>query len=91
MKISKFGILLILIGVLFLLSTYGVFNLDLSRDWPWILIIVGVFSLIRFDRRRKTASKIRDTMSREERIKILKDVKDNKIDVDEAIRKFRDR
>ena len=91
MKISKFGLLLILVGVLFLLSTYGVFNLDLSRDWPWVLIIVGVFSLIRFDRRRKITTRITQTMSKEERMKILKDVKDNNISVDEAIKKFRDK
>jgi len=47
MRISKFGLLLIIIGVFLLLSTYNISVFQFSRDWPWLLVIVGLFVLLK--------------------------------------------
>ena len=42
------AIVLIVVGLLFLLSTFGVFEMDwIGRGWPVIVIVVGVWLLIR--------------------------------------------
>ncbi len=47
------GLVLIFLGVVFLLNTLDVFDFDLGKLWPVILIILGVAILAgRFSRRR---------------------------------------
>ena len=89
MRISKFGVILILAGILLIMSTYNIFNLELSRDWPWILIIVGILVIIdsgksAFRHKRKNSS-----ISKGERIELLNKLSKNEIDVDEVMRKFK--
>lgn len=44
---NKSGIVLIVIGVLFLAYNFGYFNFGWLRDWwPLILIALGIWSLI---------------------------------------------
>lgn len=84
MKISKFGVLLVLVGALLILSTYNVFSLDLSRDWPWILVIVGILVII--DSIRISARKSRrHAVYHADRMDILKKVRDKEMDIDEAV------
>lgn len=51
MRISKFGLLLIIIGIFLLLSTYNISVFQFSRDWPWLLVIVGLFVLLKRENR----------------------------------------
>jgi hypothetical protein len=41
------GIILIVIGVLIWLSNFGVINIWWHRDWPVILILVGILALVK--------------------------------------------
>lgn len=88
MKISKFGILLVLIGALLILSTYNVFSMNLSRDWPWILVIIGILAII--DSIRSSVRKNRKrTVYHSDRIDILRKVRNKEMDIDEAIDELR--
>lgn len=88
MKISKFGILLVLIGALLIMSTYNVFSLNLSRDWPWILVIIGILAII--DSIRSSVRKNRKrTVYHSDRIDILRKVRNKEMDIDEAIDELR--
>jgi len=41
----KTGIFLILLGLIFWLSNLGLIpGINWERDWPWILIIIGIMS-----------------------------------------------
>jgi predicted membrane protein len=81
MKFSKFGFILIVVGIFLLLSTYNIFFFTFSRDWPWILIIIGLLNLISFEKKRN----IKIHINSGKRKKILEDLKDGKISVEEAI------
>lgn len=83
MRISKFGFILLIAGILLLFSTYGIFNLDFSRDWPWILIIIGVMTIFRFEKKKHYTKIIRHT-SKHERMDILEKLKNKEISVEEA-------
>ncbi len=89
MRISKFGVILLLAGILLIMSTYNIFNLELSRDWPWILIIVGILIIVDSGksaiRRRREDSSI----SKSDRLELLNKLSKNEIDVDEVMRKFK--
>ncbi len=89
MRISKFGVILILAGILLIMSTYNVFNLELSRDWPWILIIVGVLVIIDSGKSAFRQKRKKSSISKGERIELLNKLSKNEIDVDEVMRKFK--
>ncbi|HOK23039.1 MAG TPA: DUF5668 domain-containing protein [Candidatus Hydrothermia bacterium] len=40
------GILLIAIGVIIWLNNTGIWKWSWGRDWPWILILIGIISII---------------------------------------------
>lgn len=42
MKIPWLEVILIFIGVYALLSQKGWININLAKNWPWIIIIIGV-------------------------------------------------
>jgi len=42
------GIILICVGVVIWLSNWGVLNIVWRRDWPIILIAVGVINLVKY-------------------------------------------
>lgn len=81
MRFSKFGFILIIVGIFLLLSTYNIFFFTFSRDWPWILIIIGLLNLISFEKKKN----IKIHMNSGKRRKILEDLKDGKISIEEAI------
>lgn len=85
MKFSKFGFILIVVGVFLLLSTYNIFFFTFSRDWPWILIIIGLLNLISFEKKK---SVVNINISSGKRRKILEDLKEGKISVEEAMEEF---
>ncbi len=89
MRISKFGVILILAGILLIMSTYNIFNLELSRDWPWILIIVGILTIVDSGKSALRHKRKNSSMSKSERIELLNKLSKNEIDVDEVMRKFK--
>jgi hypothetical protein len=46
------GVILVLLGLIFLLNNYGVTNVDIGRLWPLFLIVPGVFMLYRASERK---------------------------------------
>jgi len=88
MRISKFGFILLIAGILLLLSTYGIFNLEFARDWPWILVIIGVMTIFRFEKRKKY-TKIMRNSSKHERMEILEQLKNKEISVEDAAEKLK--
>jgi pilus assembly protein TadC len=76
-------IILIVLGVLFWLGKFDIIDFYWSRDWPVILIAIGVFSLVNLivrKSRRKSSRYKRD---------ILKDLEKGDIDAKEAIRRIK--
>ncbi|MEO0198817.1 MAG: hypothetical protein ABIM42_04210 [candidate division WOR-3 bacterium] len=77
----KTGLIFLMMGILFWLA-----NLDLlpyikwERDWPWILIILGLWMIF---------SSARQKRSRRDIIKILEELRNGKISLDEALKKIR--
>lgn len=86
MKLSKTGLLFIVIGVFLLLSAYNVFYLNIARDWPWILVIIGLMLLIRSGSRKKT--RVCTSGHSHERVEILKKLKTGEMSIDEAAEKL---
>jgi hypothetical protein len=73
------AVVLIVLGVLFWLGKFGIIDFYWDRDWPVILIAIGVFSLVNhFTRSRRRGN-------RRKKIKILSELDDGKIDAEEAI------
>lgn len=88
MRISKFGALLLIVGCLLILSTYNIFSLDMSRDWPWILVIVGILIIIDSLRGNVRRKSVKHHIHSSERLDILKKLKANEIDIEEAMNKL---
>jgi len=61
------------------------FLFTFSRDWPWILIIIGLLNLISFEKKK---SVVNINISSGKRRKILEDLKEGKISVEEAMEEF---
>jgi len=77
----KRGIFLILIGLIFWFSNLGIIPLiNLRRDWPWILIIIGIWILI---------SNFRKVKKRKSVKKIIDELESDKITIEEAIKKLK--
>ena len=73
------AVVLIVLGVLFWLGKFGIIDFYWDRDWPVILIAIGVFSLVNhFTRSHRRCN-------RRKKIKILSELDDGEIDAEEAI------
>jgi uncharacterized sodium:solute symporter family permease YidK len=70
------GIVIILIGVWIWLSHLGYASFNFARDWPIILIIIGLYVIA-----NGISSRVRH---RSRRSRALKDLEQGKISVDEA-------
>ena len=76
-------VILIALGVLFWLGKFGIIDFYWSRDWPVILIVIGVFSLINLivkKTRRRSYRNKRD---------ILNKLENGEIDAEEAIKRIK--
>lgn len=40
------GIILVVLGMIFLLNNYGYTNFDIGKLWPFFLIIPGIFIIL---------------------------------------------
>ncbi len=74
------GIILIVIGLWIWLSSLGVPYLSFSKNWPLILVFLGIYIIIR----RLTKGRPRWIRKDE----VLKDLEQGKINVDEAVEKL---
>lgn len=74
MKTLIFGIVVILIGIWIWFSHFGISFISFKRDWPILIILLGVWIILK---------------SRRKRLKIIEDLEKGKIDVDEAIDRLR--
>lgn len=80
-------IILIVLGVLFWLGKFGIIDFYWSRDWPVVLIGIGVFSLVNYVARRVK----RKGKGYRKRRDILDELESGEIDAEEAIRKMKHR
>jgi len=96
MRISKFGLMLIVIGVFLLLSTYNISVFQFSRDWPWILVIAGLFVLLKREHRCTPFISINSREKRKEedlkesaaRKIVLEKLQKNEITLEEAMKQM---
>ncbi len=80
----KTGLFLIILGIFIWLLNLGVFSFwKWGRDWPWILIITGIFSIFGYLRKK---FKKRKKIEKEEIKEILHEIEKGKINVEEAIK-----
>jgi len=75
-----FGFIMIVLGTFFWLGKFGIINFYWNRDWPIILIVIGLVSLVNIFTGRKRK------ISRNNRAEILKKLENEEIDVTEAIK-----
>ena len=78
-------IILIVLGVLFWLGKFGIIDFYWGRDWPVILIAVGIFSLVNFIARRIR----RKRRGRKGKHDILNRLESGEIDAEEAIKEIK--
>jgi predicted membrane protein len=78
------SLLLIFVGAWIWLSNLQLVNFKFQRDWPIILILIGLYEILKGVRRRRTKRKI---ISKE---KILKELEEGKINVEEALKKLKE-
>ncbi len=86
----RYGFILLVIGVIFLLSNYGIWGLSWSRDWPWILVVLGIYYIVKhLFYKNKKATRIVNRMTKEERVSVLKKLQKGEITVEEAMDKLK--
>lgn len=84
------ALVLVAAGVLIWLANIGVLNWNWGRDWPWILIVLGILGLVgEIARRARRAVRRRPAARRVDRAGILRDLEEGRITADEAERRMR--
>ncbi|MCK4395181.1 hypothetical protein KAW96_01145 [candidate division WOR-3 bacterium] len=78
------AIILIVLGILFWLGKFDIISFYWSRDWPVVLIVIGLFSLFNYYARRLKKR------NRTQRSVILRKLDNGEIDAEEAIRRLKD-
>lgn len=77
------AVTLIILGILFWLGKFEIIDFYWDRDWPVILIALGIFSLVNYFTRRKKKG------SRRKKNEILKELEKGEIDAEEAIERLK--
>jgi len=89
------GLFWVLLGLLILLSNHGLlgYTFSFSRDWPIILIAIGIMKLVdllAWRNGRCCSVRLEKEGDRQSRAQILKDVEDGKMSADEAASRLRE-
>jgi len=93
------GLFWIALGTWILLSNYGLlaYGFSFHRDWPIVLIAIGVIILVRSVTKRRRIVEIHrgccddgETSDKPARAEILKAVEDGKLSADEAASKLKE-
>lgn len=96
-EFSSEALILIVIGVFIWLSNLGIFIFNFRRDWPVILIIIGVMEIfnglfrpgkswVKFG----SKTKYNPEMEKEEINKVLSELSSGKVNSDDASDRIRD-
>lgn len=85
MRKTYWAIIFILVGIFLLLSNYNFIAFNFSRDWPLILIAIGIAEIIDIISRR--TKKIKTSKPSVKRI--LDDLEKGNINIDEAEEKLK--
>jgi MFS family permease len=87
------ALVLLIVGALIWLANMGILNWNWGRDWPWILIVLGILGIAgAIWRKVRNAIRRRPTVRRVIRVnraEILKDLEEGKITSEEAERRLR--
>ncbi len=83
----KTGIFLIILGLFIWFLNLGVFSFwKWERDWPWILVIIGIFSIIGYLKKKFRKGR----KFKKEKIKdILDKIEKGEINIEEAIKRIK--
>lgn len=85
MRKTYWAIIFILVGIFLLLSNYNFIAFNFSRDWPLILIAIGIAEIIDIiSRRTKKVKTSKPSVKR-----ILDDLEKGNINIDEAEEKLK--
>ena len=83
----KTAIFLIILGVFIWFLNLGIFSFwSWKRDWPWILIIIGIFSLFQHIKRKIKRS---EKFKRQKIEEIIDKLEKGEINVEEAIKRIK--
>jgi len=85
MRKIYWAIIFILVGIFILLSNYNFIAFNFSRDWPLILIAIGIAEIIDIISRRTRKVKT----SKPSVKRILDDLEKGNINIDEAEEKLK--
>lgn len=84
MRRLRWGIALLVIGLWIWLSALGVPYISFSRNWPLLLVALGVYiivrKLVRSRRRRRRSARV-----------IIADIESGRLDVDRAVEEMKGR
>jgi len=80
MKRIFWGGLFILVGIWVWLSHFGLPFISFKRDWPVLLVIIGLWFVFRPLRKKRKRT-----------IEIIKDLEQGEINVDEAVNRLKQR
>lgn len=72
-------IFLIFLGIFFWLANYHM--ITFSRDWPVILIVIGLLAIIKRPKRKRIKVEVK---TGEDNLKVLKDLENGRITAKEA-------
>jgi hypothetical protein len=85
MRKTYWAIIFILVGIFLLLSNYNFIAFNFSRDWPLILIAIGIAEIIDIISRRTKKVKTSNPSVK----RILDDLEKGNINIDEAEEKLK--
>lgn len=76
------AVIFIAVGVLWWLANMGWIVFRFGRDWPLIIVVIGVYYVVKGLRRRRRRRK-------SDKLQILKELENGKIGVEEATKRLK--
>lgn len=87
----KTGIFLIILGLFIWLLNLGIFSFwKWGRDWPWILVIIGIFYVIGYFKRKIKKEQFKKEKIKKEKIKeIIDKIEKGEMSIEEALKRIK--